>query len=94
MSATKEQCRTYRQRLKERVRKIFGAQCQTCGADPSLDDSVRLELAHKRPTGVKGEGRGLTRRMLDAIRNRDAYILECRPCHYVRDHGYTDQSGF
>ena len=87
MPATKEQSRKYRQRLKSRVRELYGDVCETCGADPQLEPTVVLQLAHTRPTGLSGEGRGLDRRMLDAIRNRDCYVLECFACHYERDHG-------
>jgi hypothetical protein len=80
-----ERSRKYRQRLKERVREIHGTVCKTCGADPAKDETVRLQLAHVKPTGLRGAGRGLDRRMLDAIKNKDCYRLECSGCHYQRD---------
>lgn len=79
MPATKEHCRRYRLRLRLRVALIYGIHCQTCGSPRNL------QLAHVEPTGLKGAGRGLTRRLLDAIKHPDKYILECYRCHKKRD---------
>ena len=53
----------------------FGAQCEACG---QLWD---LEFAHTKETGVKGRGRGKSRRLQDIIKNRKAYRLLCVECH-------------
>ena len=46
----------------------------------------RRELAHVRATDVVGRGRGLERRYFDVLRNPDAYVVACLPCH-----GYLDR---
>lgn len=75
MPATPEQQRKYRQRLKLRVAVLYGIVCEHCGA------KRELELAHREPTELKGAGRGLTHRLLDALKNRDKYLLLCKKCH-------------
>lgn len=79
MPATPQQCREYRQRLKKRVALVFGIVCQTCGG------KRKVQLAHVKPTELKGAGRGLTARMLDALKNPDAYCLLCVKCHRKLD---------
>ncbi len=79
MPATAQHCREYRQRLKKRVAEQHGTKCRTCGSNR------RLQLAHRRPTDCRGEGRGQTNRLLDALKNPAAYILECVVCHRLRD---------
>lgn len=78
MPATSEQCRQYRQRLKERAYLQVGGLfpcCAKCG------DDERLQMAHTKPTGLNGHGRGLSRRYLDVLKNIDSYRLLCRGCH-------------
>lgn len=75
MAATPDQQKAYRRRLRLRVAVLYGIVCEHCGG------SRELQLAHKERTKLKGEGRGLTHRLLDAIRNRDKYLLLCRKCH-------------
>jgi hypothetical protein len=87
MPATAQHSRRYRQRLRLRVALIYGIVCQTCGSNREL------ELAHTQPTGLKGAGRGLTRRLLDAIKHPDKYILECKKCHRKRDWSKSDARG-
>jgi len=89
MPATKEQCRRYRQRLKERataiVAGLWKGRCQKCG---ELNDV--LEFAHVQPTGLSGMGRGLTERYLDVLKNPECYALMCKPCHKEYDNASKD----
>ena len=52
-----------------------GGKCEECGDDNDL------EFAHIRPTGLNGKGRGYNERVLDVLRNPDAYRLLCKRCH-------------
>lgn len=47
----------------------------------TVTDPSHLELAHVRPTGLHGRGRGMTERLRDVLHNPDAYRLVCRPHH-------------
>ena len=67
----REHCRAYRQRLRERAYAIHGTTCVVCG-EPAE------HLAHVHATGLCGPGRGMERRYLDAIRNREDYVAVCR----------------
>lgn len=78
MPATPEQCRRYRKRLKQRVRELYGTKCQQCGKSGSL------HLAHTRPNGISGMGRGQTVRFLSALRDPLGYLLLCPDCHRKR----------
>lgn len=53
----------------------FGAKCAKC---PQTWD---LEFAHLEPTGLKGEGRGKSRRLADILKHREKYRLLCIHCH-------------
>lgn len=84
MPATAEQCRRYRARLKRRARRLVNGpgpiRCKSC------ERRQRLELAHIKPTGLSGPGRGLTARYLDVLAHQDCYALLCRTCHLRMDY--------
>lgn len=69
--------RRYRERLKARVRSLFGGFCYGCGAN----GSTPLEAAHVLPTGLSGPSRGTEARLLDVLSHPWAYVPLCRPCH-------------
>lgn len=64
-------------RQEEIVRR--GGACEECGS------TKQLEFAHTKPTGLQGMGRGFNERVLDVLRNPDAYRLLCRSCHMRLD---------
>lgn len=53
----------------------YGGACEKCAK------TYDLEFAHVKPTGVKGKGRGKSRRLFDILRNRECYRLLCFECH-------------
>lgn len=61
----------------------FGGKCQKCGS------TAKLELAHKEPTELNGQGRGRKERYYDVIKNPEKYWLSCQDCHdeYDKDKG-------
>lgn len=67
----------YRQRLKERVRALYGGFCYGCGAN----GRTPLQNAHVLPTGLDGPSRGTEARMLDVLAHPWAYVPFCRTCH-------------
>lgn len=76
----------------EQLRAAFGGKCQRCGGRWSLanikDKGYRhrpLEFAHKKPTRLRGRGRGLQKRFRDILRNPDCYELLCKKCHWIKD---------
>ena len=79
MPATKEQCRLYRQRLRDRAFNAIGRKCVFC---QSGDD---LHASHVMVTKINGMGRGLDRRYRDVIANPEAYRPMCRECHRIFD---------
>lgn len=70
----------YRQRLKARARALFGSRCRGCHRD-----ELELHLAHVRPTRLKGPGRGLSQRYLDALQHPECYTVLCEDCHAAFD---------
>jgi hypothetical protein len=62
-----------------KLRRNRRGRCRAC--------SVRenLQWAHRRPTGLSGEGRGSKERVLDIKRNPRAYVLLCLECHRFFD---------
>ena len=96
MPATKRQCREYRQRLKLRaIRAVTGSTAEhpkkVCGECGSKE---KVEFAHVATTLLTGPGRGLTRRMIDVIRNPECYRLRCRRCHLNLDMPKLDEVPF
>lgn len=75
MTTTHQKNDWHRQEM-ERLRHERGYRCQFC---PSV--YVKLEWAHLRPTGLRGEGRGSNHRALDIKRHPERYVLLCVPCH-------------
>src|SRR5258708_7251630 len=59
-----------------------GRRCRACG---NLDD---LEWAHRRPTALKGPGRGLRNRLLHVRKHPHSYRLLDRACHRLFDRGF------
>lgn len=57
----------------------YGGECQDCGK------RYDLEFAHLGETGLKGKGRGKSRRLADILKNRDLYRLLCMECHDILD---------
>lgn len=75
--------KNYRRKLRRRARKavagLLPIECVSCG------QTRKLEMAHVKPTGLCGEGRGYERRYLDALKHPTSYVLLCRPCHVAFD---------
>lgn len=65
--------------IMEHMRTIRGNKCLQCGKTNDL------QFAHVRPTGVKGSGRGLDKRMRDIRHHPNDYILLCKSCHLILD---------
>lgn len=57
----------------------YGGCCEDC------QKTYDLEFAHTKPTGLRGKGRGKSRRLYDILRNRDCYRLLCFDCHDILD---------
>lgn len=72
----------YRGRV-ARLRELWGGACVMCGND--RED--RLEFAHLpgKPTGLGGQGRGLSRRYHDIRKHPGSYVLLCVECHVELD---------
>ena len=58
---------------------LMGGRCVDCSA------TEQLEFSHQQPTGLSGESRGSTRRIVDVCRNIQAYRLRCKRCHTLFD---------
>ncbi len=69
----------YLDRLERRLLAQRGNECQKCGSKDWL------EWAHLEPTGLKGEGRGKRRRLLDVKRNPTRHALLCKLDHAELD---------
>ena len=75
-------CTQWVQMKREEVLKLFGGVCQNEGCK-SID---QLEFAHKNNNIANGgEGRGSYRRIKEVLKNPEAFVLLCKPCHYVYD---------
>ena len=85
MPATPDQCRRYRERLRQRAIDAVGNCCRFCGS------TAKLEFAHRLPTGLSGPGRGNFHRYRDIIRNPHKYFRACHECHTAYDRGITAQ---
>ena len=48
------------------------------------------ELAHIKPTGVNGRGRGCGQRLRDVLKNPTHFVRLCVPCHRGFDSGKLD----
>lgn len=75
--------RRYRDKLKRQVDELIPPEpCYRCKVygEPT-------ELAHVKPTGVRGRGRGFCRRMRDVLANPRAYVRLCKRCHRGFDAG-------
>jgi len=70
----------YKQKMKS-LRAGRGSACESCGS------TLRLEWAHVKPTGLKGQGRGFNSRVRDIINYPESYKLLCKVCHYNLDNG-------
>lgn len=66
-------------RRRNQLLEEFGAKCRDCAK------TWDLEFAHLAPTGLKGEGRGKSRRLANILKHRDKYALLCVDCHDVLD---------
>ncbi|MGH7259958.1 MAG: hypothetical protein ACREI9_04670 [Nitrospiraceae bacterium] len=83
----------------ERLRERFGGECGECGITHGalryLQNGnvlvMTLEFAHVEATGLKGRGRGRTKRIHDIRRNPEAYRLLCRQCHMDLDFNGHDR---
>ena len=68
-------------RQRRRLIESFGGCCWACKTKKNL------EFAHKRPTNVKGLGRGSYVRVIDVVKNPKCYVLLCKRCHRRYDAG-------
>lgn len=74
----------YRRALRERLVNQHGGKCRRCGS------TFALQFAHVYQTELKGMGRGRYERLIDVIRNPDAYTLLCPHCHSLYDNGHIN----
>lgn len=51
---------------------------------------MRLELAHLKPTGLRGRSRGSERQLKDVLANPTCYARLCRACHVEMDAGQLE----
>lgn len=73
----------YRQRLREKVAELIPEEpCYRC-----RKYGVDTELAHVKPTGVRGRGRGFGQRLRDVLKNPECFVRMCVPCHRGFDAG-------
>lgn len=70
----------YRSKRRQLIEQ-FGGRCSRDGCR----SRSRLELAHVKPTPLRGRGRGFNDRVLDVLRHPDAYVLLCRRHHLEFD---------
>jgi len=76
----------YRRRLREKLIAERGGACEECG-----DRDGPLEFAHVKPTALRGEGRGSSKRVHDVRRHPECYRLLCKSCHDELDLGVRRQ---
>lgn len=69
-----------RQRMLTQMAAWRAGPCEQCGGDEHP-----REMAHLRPTGLNGRGRGIERRYYDARRHPKSYARLCVPCHRTHD---------
>ncbi len=69
----------YRSKLRLMALTLVGTKCIFCKTEENL------HVSHVKPTALKGSGRGLDRRCLDALRNPECYRTMCKACHRVFD---------
>lgn len=82
--------RRYRWRARATLVDEFGGFCGAHappGAGCGANGRTELQLAHLRPTGLDGRGRGFERRMADVRAHPFDYCLLCPPCHRRFDEG-------
>lgn len=48
-------------------------------------NSFSDEWAHLEPTGLRGNGRGRNKRILDILKHRKSYARLCKKCHKILD---------
>lgn len=71
--------------VKNRIYESRGGKCQVEGC--TVTDIDSLEMAHVKPTKLKGAGRGSCRRALDWLKHPKCYVMICEGCHDGFDKG-------
>lgn len=72
-------------RLALRLRWRRGNRCLVCQLHAR--EGAKLQWAHRSETGLSGEGRGQSKRILDVFKHPRAYSLMCIPDHHLYDAG-------
>lgn len=81
----RENLKRWRCRYREMLIQLFGGECQECMMKETL------EFAHKKPTGLNGQGRGSIRRIYDVMMHPEAYMLLCKEHHKLYDASHTQE---
>lgn len=90
MSINAERALKSRQRLKERLVRIFGGACNVCGYNKTIK---ALEFHHIDPsTKTFGIGHGHTRSFKDVVEESKKCIMLCANCHREVHDGLLDIS--